>query len=218
MVVLARETHPPDHLRNRRADPFSAASGTPLQCIKSKYNLRPLAHRRCEDLAADPKRQRAALGQVDELNTLASSTPVLPPSLSRPQPAYIEFLAHPLPVDSSQPFPPLDYNRLEVAMEEQCQLHGRAAANTFRQAIRKEHHEAERRHKSTIRHLQATRTVSSETHAGDALRVTTTAWSGRSAGYMEVSTSARVLLESGCRFVGAPASVSLSLFSAADAH
>ena len=74
-------------------------------------------------------------------------------------------------------------------------MHGRAAARTFRQSIRKEHHNAKRTHDQTVKHLRAARTVSSETEAVDAQPVAKIAWSGRSAGYMNVSTSAGLLLE-----------------------
>ncbi|BGP70812.1 hypothetical protein NBRC10513v2_004173 [Rhodotorula toruloides] len=92
-------------------------------------------------------------------------------------------------------------------------MHGRAAARTFRQSIRKEHHNAKRTHDQTVKHLQAARTVSSETDAADALRVAKMAWSGRSAGYMNVSTMAGLLLEDGFRFFSAPASSPLEIRS-----
>ncbi|GAA6058083.1 hypothetical protein NBRC10513_006569 [Rhodotorula toruloides] len=53
------------------------------------------------------------LGHVDELETLTASIPDLPPSGSNVQPTYFEFLAGPHPVDSSEPFPSLNFDRLE---------------------------------------------------------------------------------------------------------
>lgn len=111
------------------------------------------------------------LGHVDELETLTASIPDLPPSGSNVQPTYFEFLAGPHPVDSSEPFPSLNFDRLERTVREQRQT---TAAPQPAQSARVSGKNTTIPSELTTKRSSifgAARTVSSETNAADALRV-----------------------------------------------
>ncbi|KAK4331292.1 LOW QUALITY PROTEIN: LigA, partial [Rhodotorula toruloides] len=182
-----------DTSRHRERD-WNVTRDSPfLVCITSRYNLRPLPHRRRDDLLADPKRQDAALGQVEELETLAASIPDPPPSGSNVQPTYLEFLAAPLTVNPCEPLSPLEFSRLEVTSAHSARVSGKNTTIPSELTTKR----------SSI--FGAARTVSSETNAANALRVAKDGAKRQVSGYMNVSTMARLLLEDELRFASAPA-------------